>query len=450
MIGESENTGRFFVNKRNSVTKNAAYIIAGKIVQAVLGLVVSMLSARYLGPSSFGLISYAASVVAFAVPIMKLGYSDILVQEIVNSPEDEGEIIGTAMLFNLVSAVACIVGVTAFTYVANPGEPATLIVCVLYSVNLLFQATEMIQYWYQAKLLSQYTTVTSLIAYILVSAYKIYLLVTEKDVYLFAISNAIDYLIISAVLILIYRKIGTKKLGVSFKRGADMFSRGKFFIISNLMVTIFAQTDRIMLKAMLGTEQVGFYSAAVACAGYTSFIFTAIIDSVRPSAFENRKISNERFENSVINCYSVIIWLSLAQCVLFTLLAPFVIRILYGTAYYPSTPVLRLVVWYTTFSYLGAVRNIWILAENKQEYLWKINLFGAIANVVLNLALIPIMGMMGAALASLVTQFFTNVIVGYIIKPIRYNNELMVKGINPKPVIAYSKSVLKHIGKRLG
>lgn len=62
--------------------------------------------------------------------------------------------------------------------------------------------------------------------------------------------------------------------------------------------------------------------------------------------------------------------------------------------------------------------------------LWKINLSGAIANVALNALLIPVWGVNGAALASLVTQAFTNVVTGYIFTEIRPNNRLMVKGLD--------------------
>ena len=50
---------------------------------------------------------------------------------------------------------------------------------------------------------------------------------------------------------------------------------------------------------------------------------------------------------------------------------------------------------------------------------------------------------MGAAIASLITQIFTNVIIGFIIKPIRKNNYLMIKGLNPKLLIEYTKSHTK-------
>ena len=303
----------------------------------------------------------------------------------------------------------------------------------------------MVRYWFQAKLISQYTSLVGLAAYVIVSAYKIYLLVTQKSIYWFAVSQAIDYAIIAVVLIFFYYKLSPQKLTVSFKRFREMFAKSKYFIVSSMMVTIFAQTDKIMLKMMMNEESVGIYSAAVACAGMTSFVFVAIIDSFRPTIFEYKKSSKDAYEKNMIACYSVIIFLSLTQSVVFCVLSGFIVDILYGSAYAASSSVLSLVVWYTTFSYMGAVRNIWILAENKQKYLWIINLSGALTNVVLNLCLIPIMGAMGAALASLVTQIFTNVIVGFIMKPIRYNNVLMLKGCDPRPLIGYAMQVLKRL-----
>ena len=96
-------------------------------------------------------------------------------------------------------------------------------------------------------------------------------------------------------------------------------------------------------------------------------------------------------------------------------------------------------IYFTTFSYLGSVRNIWILAENKYQYLWKINSVGAFANVILNFILIPRYGAIGAAWASLITQFFTNVVVGFIVTPIRQNNKLMIKGLD---IISFAKKIL--------
>lgn len=422
------------MGKTNRVVNNAAWIIGCKIVQSCLGLLVSMLTARYLGPSNFGLINYAASVVAFLAPIMQLGINSILVQELINNPDEEGSILGSALVMNLVSGFFCMIGVFAFSSIVNAGEIETIIVCALYSLQFLSQAMENIQYWFQSKLMSKYQSIVSVAAYILVAAYKIFLLVTGKSVRWFALSNAIDYLLISIALIVIYRKKGGQKYTFSKCKAKSLFNIGKYYIVSSMMVTIFAQTDKIMLKTMIGDAENGYYSAAVACAGLTGFVFSAVIDSMRPTIFEGKKVSQQDFEINLKRLYSVIIYAALIQSALYTLLAKPIIFVLYGKQYLPAVDVLRLITWYSTFAYIGSVRNIWILAEGKQHYLWVINLSGAVTNIILNALLIPYWGMMGAALASLITQIFTNVIVGYIIRPIRYNNKLMVQSLNPKQI----------------
>lgn len=421
--------------QNSKVFKNASWIIVCRVVQTLVSFMIGMVSARYLGPSNYGLINYASSVVAFVVPLAQLGLRNVLVEEIVSHPEREGKTLGTALMMSSLSGVLCMIGCLAFVSIVNAGETDTLAVCALYSVSLFFQMLEMIQYWYQAKLLSKYTSVTSLIAYVLVSLYRVFLLVTQKSIYWFAVSSALDHIIISAVLIVIYRKVGTQKLSVSVSLGKTLFARSRYYIVSGLMVTIFTQTDRIMIKTMLGDSVNGYYSAAVTCAATTEFIFAALVDSMRPAIFESKRIGNGSFEKNMSRLYALILYMGLAQSAVLTLLADPVIRILYGSEYLPAIPLLRIITWYTAFSFMGSARNIWMLAEEKQRYLWMINLSGAVLNVAGNLVLIPVMGASGAAVSSVATQFFTNFILCLIVKPIRPTVYLIRKAMDPKIIL---------------
>ena len=427
----------------SKVARNASWIIGCKLVQSILGFVLNMLTARFLGKSSFGDISYAMAVVSFVVPLMRLGFGNIMVQEIVQHPEREGKAMGTGGFLNLVSAFACIAGVTAFAFVANPGETETVIICALYGIKLIFEATDLMSYWYQAKLMAKYSSVISLIVHFVVLGYKIFLLVTLKSVYWFAVTSALEYLLCSVGMYTIYHFKKTQKLSISLKLGKELIDKGKHYILSSMMVMIFAETDKIMLKGLIDSSATALYSTATILAGATGFFFAAIIDSFRPWIFEVQKTNEELFKERLKMLYSFIIYLSLLQSIVMTVFAKPIVLLTYGEQYAESVGALQIVVWYTTFSYLGSVRNIWILANDKQKYLWVINLFGAGANVVLNVTLIPFLGIYGAAIASLVTQIFTNVIVGYILKPIRPNNAIMVSSLNPNCCLEAFRKLLK-------
>lgn len=426
---------------KNKVLKNASWIIVCRIIQSLLSLIITMVTSRYLGPSNYGLINYAAAIVSFVAPIAQLGLGSIQVQELVDHPEEEGVITGTMLIMSLLSAFFCSIGVISFSFIANKGEIDTIVVCSLYAIVLFFQSAELMQYWYQAKYMSKYASITTLVAYFVISIYKIFLLVKGMGIYWFAIANSIDYIVISVVLIFIYHHIGGKKLEFSWSVGKRMFAKSKYYIIANMMIAIFSQTDRIMLKQMLDSTSTGLYSAAVTCAGLANFVYIAIIDSFRPMIFESYKTSELLFKKNMIRLNSIIIYISIFQSFGITLFSKLIIRIIYGIDYIGAANTLAIVSWYTIFSYIGSVRNVWILANSKQKWIWRINSVAAIANVLLNLILIPIFGINGAAIASLATQIFSNVVVTYLIKDIRESSYFMLEGLRLKNVISIFKSI---------
>lgn len=429
---------------KSRVFNNAKWIIACRVAQSLLQFLIGMLCARYLGPSNYGIINYAASIIGFVLPVMQLGLNATLVQELIDDPKQEGRVMGTSLVMELVSAVACMVMVGTFVGVVNHNEPQTIIVCILYSISLIFRALEIMQYWFQYKLMSKYPSIIMLVAYIAVSAYRIFLLVALKSIYWFAFVNVLDYAIIGIALLWFYNKKGNQRLGFSFSLVKKMFAKSKYYILASMMVTVFQNTDHIMLKNISGNEENGFYTAAVISATVLQFAYTAIIDSVRPTILEDKKNDVKGYHDKLIFLYSIITYVCLVQCIGFTVFSKLIINMLYGAEYSAAVPVLRIVVWYTTFAYMGMVRNIWILAEGKHKILWKINLIAAVLNVIINALLIPKYGAIGAGVASLITQIFANFILGFIVKPLRENNKLLIKGLNPKVLI----SVLKQIKQK--
>lgn len=417
------------------VFKNTTWIVACKIVQSLISLVIGTISARYLGPSNYGLISYATSLIAFVTPLAQLGLRNIFVEQIMSHPEREGKTVGTTLVMSMTSSLLCIAGCMTFVWLVNAGERDTLIVCALYSVTLFFQMSEMIEYWYQAKLLSRYTSVVALAAYTIAALYRVFLLITQKSIYWFALTNALDYLLITVALLILYRKLGGQRLSFSLSLAKKLFSVSRYYILSGMMITIFSQTDKIMIKMMIGNAENGYYSTAITCGAITNFVFMAIIDSMRPLILDSKKAGEEQFNKNMSRLYSMIIYIGLTQSVAFTLLAKPLILFLYGAEYAASIPILQIITWYAAFSYMGYVRDIWILAEGKQKYLWMINLSGAMLNVIGNFFLIPIWGASGAAVASVATQFFTNFVLCLIMKPIRPTANLILKALNPKMII---------------
>ncbi len=424
---------------KNRVAGNAAWMIGCKVAQAVLGLVISMLTARYLGPGNYGLINYAASLTLFAGPVAQLGLTSTLVFEAVDNPGCEETVFGSAIAVSAVSSLLCMIGITLFARIAAPGETATICVCGIYSILLLTQAAELIQYWFQAKLLSKYVAAVTLAAYALMSGYQVVLLLTGMSVEWYAAAKTLEHGMIAAALLIVQRWLSGRRLRISFRMMKKLVLNSRYYMLSGLLVLAFGQADRIMIRWMIDDAAMGFYSAAVVCANLTDFVFMAIIDSFRPAILEAHNRDRTAYEEGISGLYSIVIWAALLQSVLITALAGPMVRILYGESYMPAVGALRILVWYTAFSYIGSARLIWIQAEALQRLLWKINLCGALCNIGLNAILIPGWGIEGAAVASLATQMFVNVGIGFILPSLRDHNKLLLRGADIRCVSSVIK-----------
>ena len=419
-----KNVIQFLKGKR---AQNALWMIGAKVYQMAVNLVVSMIMARYLGPSNYGLINYAASFTALFASICSLGLGSVVIHELI-SGEKKGEILGSAIGMKLLSGFFSVVTILALAFALNPGEPLTVTVIFIYSLTLVFQSFDAINTWHQANLRSQVTAGIHAAGYTAAAVYKIWLLVTQKDVRWFAASHAVEYALVAVLLLWSYRagRPEDQPLRFSLRTGGRLLGKSYHYILSGLMVSVYGQMDRIMLKSMMGEEAVGYYSAALTICSMWPFVISAITDASRPIILTQYKTDTAQYRKNLTRLYSVIIYVSILAALAISLLSKLIIRILYGEAYDPAQGVLCIMSWYVTFSQLGVARSIWMVPNGKQKYEKYIAASGAACNLVLNAVMIPLWGVNGAAIATLVTQIFTNFIVGFFFPEIRENNFLIL------------------------
>lgn len=413
---------------KNKEAANASWIIIGKIIQLILSFAVSIFTARYLGPNNYGLINYAAAYVTFFTAFCTLGINSILVKELISNPQDQGEIIGSTLAMRIISSLLSTLMITALVFIVDRGEATTMLVAFLCSLALVFQTFDTINYWFQARYKSKITTMVTLIAYLITSVYKIILLIFGKSVAWFAFASSVDYICVAVFLCLAYKKNGGQKIHISWKRGKYLVSQSYHYILSGMMVAIYTQTDKLMLKKMLDTTSVGYYSLASSVNNMWVFVLSAIIDSITPTIIRHHKEKNfEQYERKNRQLYALVIYCSLFVAVCFMLFGKFAITLVYGEAYTPAADTLKIICWYTMFSYLGVARNAWIVCENTQKYLKYMYFGAAVINVLLNFVMIPVWGVAGAAAASLITQICTSFILPLFIRDMRPNARLMAE-----------------------
>ena len=313
--------------------------------------------------------------------------------------------------------------------VVDGQETITVIVTALCTIGLIFRVFDTIRYWFQAHLLSKYSAITSTVAYILTSGYRLILLIQGRAVQWFALATAIDYAVVAILLFAFYRKCKGPKICFSKRQAKRLLKMGVPFILAGLMVSIYGNTDKFMLKQMVNDEAVGYYSTASSLCNTWVFVLSAIIDSMYPVIMDSHKTNYARYEQYNRLLYAIVFYVSVFVSILFVLFARPVISLLYGEAYLPSVMPLQVITWYVAFSFLGVARNAWIVSENQQKYITPIYTGAAVSNVLLNYLLIPYMGATGAAIASLITQISTIFLFPMFIKTMRRNTKLLAEAL---------------------
>ncbi len=413
---------------KSKEVKNAYWIITGRVVQMVLSFLVSIFTARYLGPSNFGLVNYAGAYVAFFTSLCTLGLNSVIIKDFVDNPDEQGKAIGTTIVLRAVSSLLSSIMIVGIVSIVDKGESVTIVVSALCSIALVFQVFDTINYWFQSKYQSKVTAIAGLIAYIATSAYKIILLILQKSVVWFAFASSVDYIVVAICLFQAYRTHDGPKFQFSWEKGKYLLSKSYHYILSGMMVAIYGHTDKLMLKQMLGETSVGYYSLASSVNLMWCFVLQAIIDSLYPTIMSLYNNGNkEAFERKNRQLYAIVIYVSIFVAVMFMLFGKYAVVLIYGAEYEPSADILKIIAWYTIFSYLGVARDAWIVCTEAQKYLKYIYISAAMANVILNLIFIPIWGAAGAAVASLLTQILTGMVLPCFIKQMRPNVKLMAE-----------------------
>lgn len=420
--------------KNNLIARNAGWLIMGRIAQMAINFVVGLLTARYLGPSNYGLINYAAAYTGFFSSLCSLGINSVIVKELTDDFDSDGEILGTSLFMQAVSSIFSAIAIICIVFIVDNGSSIICTVVALSSVGMVCNVFSIFNYWFQSRLQSKVTAIASLMAYAITAAYKVLLLIQGKSVVWFALATAVDYICLAVFLLIAYKKHGGRRLSVSMQRAKQLLKKSCHFILPGLMVAVYAQTDKIMLKQMISEAEIGFYSTAVSLCSVWCFILSAIIDSLYPEIAKTHKSDSRLFERRNKQLYAIVFYLSVCVSLVITCLAEPLVCILYGKAYLPTTAPLRVITWYTAFSYLGVARNAWVVCENRQKYLIWVYASAAISNVLLNLLLIPRFGATGAAVASLAAQVVTTMIAPFFIKGLQRNSKLMVEAILLKDV----------------
>jgi len=383
---------------------NTSWLFIERIVRIVVSFVVTIFVVRYLGPKEFGLFSYALSFFWLFGSLSTLGLEAITTREIVKYPDKKDEINGTVFFLRLAGSVSAII-IIAVTLFLTGEETYTAILILILSGSFLFQSFSVIEYYFRGIVKAKYNAYALSASVILSSALKVIFILIKAPLIYFVFAVVFEYVALAVGLVLVYQHFKLSIFNWKYSKtiASSLLKDSWPLALSGIVVMIYVRIDQIMIKNMMSVEAVGYYSAAVRLCEAWYFIPVTLCNSIFPAIVNAKNVSQEFYNNRMQKLYDLLTWLAIGIAVPVTVFSSQIIDLLFGNEFSPAAPVLTIYIWAGVAVFLGVASSQYLINENLTKLSFSRNFIGMILNIVLNFILIPKFGIIGSAVATLIS-----------------------------------------------
>ena len=398
-----------------------------------VGLLVGVWVARYLGPERYGILNYSISFVYLFTAFATLGLNDIVIREIINAPRKTPEIMGAAFMLRLIGGIFAFIMAVLTISVLRPDDAVTKVIVFILAAGFIFESSFVIQYFFQAIVLSKYIVLATNMAIIIVAVFKIVLILSNASVVAFGIANFSQVLLGCVLLVAIYhmKQYRVRDWIIKFDTARLMLKDSWPLMLSGIMSILYMRIDQVMIGQLMDNREVGIYSSAVKISEIFYVIPVMIVISFFPIIIKLKKSDESEYYNRLQQLYSFMTWFAIVIALPISFLSNFIINLIYGVKYQEAGVILAIHVWASIFAFQGITRSKWLVTENLQRYSFICISIGTIINIVLNYFLIPPYGGKGAAIATIFTHFAVAIAAPLLFKPIRISSVMLIKSFSP-------------------
>ncbi|MFN7398561.1 MAG: flippase [Sandaracinobacter sp.] len=403
---------------RRTVALNAGWLLSDKLLRLGLGVWINAWVARTLGPEQFGLLSYAIAAVAVFSAVSTLGFGELLIREFVRYPDRREIILSSALLLRLLAGVLTLLLTCAFILVWEKGDQQLFGIVMIIASGPIAQAIDVVDLYFQAENKVMGIVLLRNVSFLAVCTARVIAIQADAPVEIFAAITTVE-LILVGLLIWARAKWAGIGLALSNVRKAEsirLVREAWPLMLRLLAIGIYMRVDQLMIGRMLGSGDVGVYSAAVRISEVWYLVLVAASQAATPRLAALHAGDQELYRLRLIQVMRALAILSVLVAVCMSLAAPHLIAFLYGPGFAAASDVLIIHVWAGLPVALGLVAGTWLVNSGLVRFGLYQAIAGAIVSVGANLILLPIMGIAGAAIAALlsymVSAVFCNALSG--------------------------------------
>lgn len=420
---------------RQTILKNTFWLSLSEIIGRLLKATIIIYAARVLGVAGFGTFSYVMGLASLLTAFSDLGMSPIVVREGAKNPQLRARYFSTALgltsLLALLSAII-IIFITPLITKISLSQALVIIVALVFIFDMIrglvgsaiFRAQEKMEGEALVHIITQLALVSA----------GLFLLTKFRSPESFALAYALGSAV-GLVLALYLVRNYIRQFISRFEKALikPILSASIPMSLATILGVIMINTDIVLLGWFTDATSVGLFAAAqkpvTLLFAIPSLMAAGIFPALARFAEKDQSLFRLLNEKSIV----AVLLFALPLAVGFLLTGKEIIHLLYGSEYLPATLTMQILALTLITMFPMSMLNNGIFAYNKQKFLVKVGVVGVVVNAVLDIILIPILGIAGCAIATVGTQAITSASIWFKMKQI---NNFSVIGNLKKIILA--------------
>ncbi|MEX2033360.1 MAG: flippase, partial [Candidatus Colwellbacteria bacterium] len=398
---------------RQTILKNTFWLSFGEVIGRLLRAAVIIYAARVLGVEGFGIFSYVLGLAGLLTIFSDLGMAPVVVREGAKDPELRARYFSTALGLSLglalISSLIIIFGAPLVTKFPVSQMLVALIALVFVfdiirglAGSAIFRASEKMEGEAAVSIATQAIVVVA--GFILVTNWK-----NPESLALAYAMGSLGGLLLALYLVRHYLRRFISRFDRSLIK--PMLAASIPMSLTAILGAVMINTDTVLLGWLTDAEQVGFFAAAQKPVLLLYLIPSFLAGGIFPLLARSAEKDRERFRLLTERGLSAVFLFALPITIGLVLLASPLVDLLYGAAYSPATTAFQILGLTILAVFPASMLVNGIFAYNEQKFLTKVGAVGVVINLFLDLMLIPLWGIAGCALATLLVQSVSSVLI---------------------------------------
>ena len=416
------------------IATSSAVLLVENIVRLTAVAAVSFWIARQLGPEQFGILNAASALVAILMAVATMGLDTPVILRLTQT-QQTGDVLGAALVLRTISGLIVFALAIVLAYILENDDPVALSVTLVVSLSILLSPVSVFDYWFKAQTLPVRPASARIAGTLLAATAKVACLLLGFGVMALAWTVSFEGLMTSIGLVLAYLSMspraGVHRWLVDRQLIFTLVRESWPYLLSTTAIILYMKIDVVMLGYLSTNTETGIYSLAQKLSEVLYVVPVVLIDSTYPALARRFLDSGKREGQHGQMLFDLAVGGSLLATLVALTLAGSIIEIVFGAGYGRSVDIFYLHAWSSVAIAMNSARYRWLAVVGLQRHAPTVTIVGLVANVALNLVLIPAMGAMGAAIATLVSYFISGYLASFFLPELREIGRMQTRALWP-------------------